>query len=31
VMDVEIRPVTAEEWPDYLKAEFIPFGVQVGD
>src|SRR5689334_971963 len=30
-MDVEIRPVTAEEWPDYLKAEFIPFGVQVGD
>jgi len=26
-MDVDIRPVTAEEWPDYVRAEHIPFGV----
>jgi predicted acetyltransferase len=30
-MDVEIRPVTAEEFPDYLRAEHIPFGVQISD
>ena len=30
-MDVEIRPVTAEEWPDYLRAEHIPFGIQISD
>lgn len=30
-MDVEIRPVTREEWPDYLRAEHIPFGVQISD
>ena len=30
-MDVEIRPVTAEEFPDYLKSEHIPFGVQISD
>jgi len=30
-VDVEIRPVTAEEWPDYLRAEHIPFGVQISD
>ena len=30
-MDVEIRPVTADEWVDYLKAEHIPFGVQISD
>lgn len=30
-MDVEIRPVTAEEWVDYLRAENIPFGIQIGD
>jgi predicted acetyltransferase len=29
--DVEIRPVTAEEWVDYLRAEHIPFGVQISD
>jgi predicted acetyltransferase len=30
-VDVEIRPVTAEEWPDYLRAQHIPFGVQISD
>lgn len=30
-MDVEIRPVTADEWVDYLRAEHIPFGVQISD
>ncbi|MBV8980721.1 MAG: GNAT family N-acetyltransferase [Acidimicrobiia bacterium] len=30
-MDVEIREVTAEEWPEYVRAEHIPFGVQLGD
>ncbi|MBV8235803.1 MAG: GNAT family N-acetyltransferase [Acidimicrobiia bacterium] len=30
-MDVDIRPVTAEEWPAYVRAEHIPFGVQLGD
>src|SRR3954471_12052081 len=30
-MSVEIRPVTAEEWVDYLRAEHIPFGVQISD
>ena len=30
-MDVEIRPVTVEEWPEYLRAEHIPFGVQISD
>ena len=30
-MEVEIRPVTAEEWVDYLRAEHIPFGVQISD
>ncbi|TMK88286.1 MAG: GNAT family N-acetyltransferase [Actinobacteria bacterium] len=29
--DIEIRPVTAEEWPDYLRAEHIPFGIQISD
>jgi len=31
VADVEIRPVAAEEWADYLRAEHIPFGVQISD
>jgi len=30
-VDVEIRPVTAEEWVDYLRAEHIPFGIQISD
>jgi len=30
-VDVEIRPVTAEEWVDYLTAEHIPFGVHISD
>ena len=30
-MDIEIRPVTAEEWPEYVRAEHIPFGVQLGE
>ncbi len=30
-MDVDIRPVTAEEWPEYIRVEHIPFGVQVSD
>ncbi|MBV8159446.1 MAG: GNAT family N-acetyltransferase, partial [Acidimicrobiia bacterium] len=30
-MDVAIRPVAAEEWVDYLRAEHIPFGVRIGD
>jgi predicted acetyltransferase len=30
-MDVDIRPVTAEEWPDFLRAEHIPFGVKIGE
>lgn len=30
-MDVEIRPVTAEEWADYVRAEHIPFGVHIND
>src|SRR5205823_4858740 len=30
-VDVEIRPVTAEEWVDYLRAEHIPFGIQIAD
>jgi len=30
-MDVQIRPVTVDEWPDYLRAEHIPFGVQISD
>ena len=30
-MDVEIRPVTAEEWADYLRAENIPFGNHITD
>jgi predicted acetyltransferase len=30
-MDFEIRPVTAEEWVDYLRAEHIPFGIQISD
>jgi predicted acetyltransferase len=25
-VDVEIRPVTVDEWPEYLTAEHIPFG-----
>jgi len=31
VADIEIRPVTAEEWVDYLRAEHIPFGIQISD
>jgi predicted acetyltransferase len=30
-MEVEIRPVAVDEWPDYLRAEHIPFGVQISD
>jgi predicted acetyltransferase len=30
-VDFDIRPVTAEEWPDYVRAEHIPFGVQLSD
>ena len=30
-MTFEIRPVTAEEWPDYVRAEHIPFGVHISD
>jgi len=30
-VDVEIRPVTAEEWVDYLRAAHIPFGIQISD
>jgi predicted acetyltransferase len=30
-VDVEIRPVTAEEWVDFVRAEHIPFGVKVGE
>src|SRR5437763_13536272 len=30
-MDVEIRAVAAEEWADYLRAEHIPFGIQISD
>jgi predicted acetyltransferase len=30
-VDVDIRPVSAEEWADYLRAEHIPFGVQISD
>ncbi|MBV9039446.1 MAG: GNAT family N-acetyltransferase [Acidimicrobiia bacterium] len=30
-MEVEIREVTAEEWPEYVRAEHIPFGIQLGD
>src|SRR5947209_1529871 len=28
---VDIRPVTAEDWPEYVRAEHIPFGVQLGE
>src|SRR5438552_3156974 len=30
-MSLEIRPVTAEEWPDYLRAQHIPFGIHITD
>ena len=30
-VDVEIRPVTADEWPEFVRAEHVPFGVQLSD
>jgi predicted acetyltransferase len=30
-VSLEVRPVTAEEWPDYLRAEHIPFGIHITD
>ena len=29
MVSVEIRPVTAEEWPEFVRAEHVPFGIQI--
>ena len=30
-MAVEIRPITEEQWPDYIRAAFVPFGEAASD